>query len=163
MLENRQIESIMWKTGDVSTSAYPCQRWRTKVVHGETAATTTSRQLRECLELPGSVSAYHFIIQQGHVDLWSFRLTEPWVVNEVEKLCKLDISLVMAHPEPFQLNDQGFVYITAFERLIKLYEREGYLDEALEIAQKAAKLGNQQAALNSIQEKIAILKREEIA
>jgi hypothetical protein len=89
--DGRQRESMSWAMEGGSTGASPAQTWKTQPREGETKAQTTVRQLREALELPGILSNYHFAIQSCHEELRHFARQEPWVLEEVERLCWLDI------------------------------------------------------------------------
>lgn len=91
--------SVMWPMKDGSTSASPAHRWETKPRRGETEAQTALRQLRETLELPGTLSDYHFAIQHCHDALRGDAREEPWVLEEVERLCWLDIRLIENYPQ----------------------------------------------------------------
>ena len=109
----------------------------------------------EALELPGKLSDYHFAIQNCHNSLKGFAREEPWVLEEVERLCWLDIRLISEYPEiitpePINIADEElakiatarrgerrFATVLAFQQLISMYDREGYLREALEVAKIA--------------------------
>jgi len=107
----------------------------------ETELTEQLRYTHEALELPGTAHDYHFRLLGAYELLWSRRSLASWALNEVEKLCLLDLELIEAHPldpgENFDLREVGQ---PAFNQLIQLYQREGYLVEAIEIAERAARL-----------------------
>jgi hypothetical protein len=150
--DGKRHESMSWPTEGGSTGASPAQEWKTQPRKGETEAQTTLRQLREALELPGTLSNYHFAIQGSHDALRGFAREEPWVLEEVERLCWLDIRLIGQYPktitlDPITIDDKElakvaaerrgertFFSVSAFHQLISMYEREGYLREALEVA-----------------------------
>lgn len=171
--DGRVHESVYWPTKDGSTSASPAKTWETKPLEGETAGQTVLRQLRESLELPGTLTDYHFAIQHGHDALRSNAPEEPWVFEEVERLCWLDIKLIEQYPEtitvePITIQDEElaklamerrgerrFFAVSAFHLLIGLYEREGYLNEALEVAKIAERFEQCQGKTEELKERIS--------
>ena len=114
------------------------------------------------LELPGELLDYHFAIQGCCSELWRLRLEEPWVLAEIERLCWLDIRLIQTHPDIVQVkNEREFLLITTMQHLIAIYEQEGYLYEALQVAEIAAQFNQQLPALERIKSRIANLEAEE--
>ena len=161
---NGQQEYVLWPMisgGSGSTSASPVKQWITQPRKGETVAQTRLRQLYESLELPGELMDYHFAILGCSSVLWRCRREEPWVLVEIEQLCWLDIRLVQAYPTlAIVNNERGFFRITTFEHLIHLYEQEGYLFDALQVAEIAVKFNQQMPALERIKSRIANLEAE---
>lgn len=137
ILEGKRSESLWWE----STTASPAARWQTTPLPSETTAQTIVRRCHEALELPGTLTDYHFIIQRAHEELWKHRHHEPWTVAETERLCWLHVRLVRAcggaiiSPE----NNEGVEHppVVAFQRLVEMYEQDGYLREALVVARLA--------------------------
>lgn len=174
--DGRVHESMSWPTKDGSTSASPANTWNTKPLEGETAGQTVLRQLRETLELPGTLSDYHFAIQHGHDELRANAREEPWVFEEVERLCWLDIKLIQQYPEtitlePITIQDEElarlamerrgertYFSVSAFHQLISLYEREGYLKEALDVAKIAERFEQCQGKTEELKERISRVK-----
>jgi hypothetical protein len=170
--DGKTHESMSWPTEDGSTSAAPASTWKTQPQEGENESQTALRQLREALELPGTLSNYHFLIQSGHEELRRFAREEPWVLEEVERLCWLDIQLIDEYPmtitlEPITIDDEeiakvvaerrgerNFFHVIAFHQLISMYEREGYLREALEVAKLGEKFEQCQGKVEEIEERI---------
>jgi hypothetical protein len=163
---NERREYLLWPmiTGSGSTSASPAKQWTMQpqiARNGETMAQGKLRQLFESLELPGELLDYHFAIQGCCSALWGLRREEPWVLGEVEQLCWLDIRLIQVYSNIVQVNnDQGFFSISAFHTLISLYEQEGYLSDALQVAEIAVKFNQQMPALDRIKTRIANLEAE---
>lgn len=171
--DGRVHESMYWPTKDGSTSASPSKTWETISLQGETAGQTALRQLREALELPGTLTDYHFAIQHGHDELRGNAREEPWILEEVERLCWLDIKLIEQYPEtitlePITIQDEEiaklaierrgerrFFAVSAFHQLIGLYEREGYLKEALEVAKIAERFEQCQGKTEELKERIS--------
>lgn len=156
-------EYLMWPTKDGSTSASPAKNWETKPRPGETEAQAALRRLLEALELPGTLGDYHFAIQSCHDALRGDAREEPWVLEEVERLCRLDIRLIEAHPETIT-NEYGgertYFGVSAFHRLIGMYEREGFLHEALEVARVGQKYGQCQGKVEELEVRIAKVEAE---
>ena len=151
---------LLFGTG--TTSASPVKQWTTQPRSGESPAQTRLRQLYEVLELPGELLDYHFTIQGCCSELWKLRREEPWVLAELERLCWLDIRLIQAYPDIAQVkNERGFLVITTLQHLIALYEQEGYLYDALQVAEIAAQFNQQGLALEQIKSRIANLEAEE--
>jgi len=144
------------------TSASPVKQWSTQPRSGESPAQTRLRQIFEVLELPGELLDYHFAIQGCCSELWRLRREEPWVLAEIERLCWLDIRLIQAYPDIVQVeNEREFLLITTMQHLIALYEQEGYLYEALQVAEIAMQFNQQLPALERIKSRIANLEAEE--
>jgi hypothetical protein len=58
-------------------------------------------------------------------------------------------------------NEREFLLITTMQHLIAIYEQEGYLYEALQVAEIAAQFNQQLPALERIKSRIANLEAEE--
>ena len=162
--EGKREESLSRTTRDGSTSASPTQQRNAKPPKNESPAEGAWRQLQERLELPGTLSDYHFAIQSCQEELWKLRREEPWVLVRIEELCWLNIRLIEAYPATiaYQTTDgkQLYARVSAFYRLIYLYEREGFLHEALDVAQRAVRLGNAGNAVERLQGRLAELATE---
>jgi len=123
------------------------------------------RNVYEGLELPGEPTDYHFLIQGSASQLWSHRRQEPCVIGEVEKLCWLDIRLVEAWPGAAsnQYSDEREFYaILSFGALIEIYEREGFLAEALEVAELAARYGQHDEVRERLIRRIEAVENETV-
>lgn len=159
-------ESLMWPMKDGSTSAAPATQLESTPLPGETPARTALRHCHEALELPGTLSNYHFIIQGAHETIWKYRRREPWVVEEAERLCWLDLRLVQVHPEAITFDDfvrgegPNYPRVLAFYRLISLYEAEGYLRDALAVAEIAVRFNQLPRELERLGEKVKALDAE---
>jgi len=99
--------------------------------------------LEEALELPGVLSDYHFAIQQVCEVIYKGRREDPALLEEVERLCQLDIELVEYYPKTIKYEPGEFPQVLAYHRLITLYEGEGYFREALEVAERSLKMGQE--------------------
>lgn len=121
------------------------------------------QSLHEVLELPSIASDYHFAIQRCVEELWKRRRQEPGLLSEVERLCWLDLRLVEARPETIAYERDGnveFAGVLAFGHLIELYSREGFLNEALDVAERGARL-NQNTPVMELRERLARIEAEE--
>jgi hypothetical protein len=150
-------------SGVVSTSASPAhQRGGTDLAGISTAAAL--QHLGETLELPGEPTDYHFAIQSVLQALWKRRRTEPTVLMTVEQLAWLDLSLAQARPDAVSTDIHGerrFFAVLAFQYLITLYERDGALREALEVAELAVRYEQQQAKRDELVGRVTALDLEE--
>lgn len=163
--DGKRHKSMMWNYGATSSSAAPAKEWKTTARPGETEAKTLLRQLYEILELPGTLSDYHFALQHTHDDLRNYIRQESWVLPEIEKLCLLNIQLFDKHPETITYEtDEGtrFFGVTAFHKLLDIYEKEGYLREALEVAKIAARFNYSKETIEELEERIKLLESEEV-
>ncbi len=127
------------------TSASPvCQR---AFGRDNASAHAELRWLEETLELPGELADYHFAIQDTLETVFDGR--RDWrrqvsaLLEEVERLCWLDIALIEAHPKVAEYEPGEFLRVVSYEVLMRLYEGEGYFAEALEVAERAAHLGQE--------------------
>jgi hypothetical protein len=144
--DGRTRTYVSWPSldGSGTTSQAPCEQWITQPHSEETPGQTALRQLQEQLELPGTVENYGNCLWQGILALSQYRKDEPWVYEEVERICLLSISLLEAYPDSFAHQDQDgkiSYFNGAASHLIRLYERSGYIREALAIAQRVARFG----------------------
>lgn len=118
------------------------------------------KTLYEILELPGELSDYHNAILNCAYELSKYKWKEPWVLKEREKLCWLDIQIVEIYADTIYFDDD-VCKGTAFQCLIEIYEREGYLYEAMELAQRATRFEPPPQTLKRIQAKLTQLQAEE--
>ena len=138
--DGKRLESLLWSYEGITTSASPAQ------AH-EGSGDDSAGLLEACyegLELPGGSSDYHFLIQGTASQLWKRRRQEPDTLEHVERLCWLDVELVEACPQAITneySHEPTFYQVETFGLLINLYEREGFLREALDVAERAARSG----------------------
>jgi hypothetical protein len=149
----------------VITSQSPAAAWASS---GSPDASWSDRvtRLYETLELPGSGSDYHLAINSTVDALWDSRRQDPDVLPVLERLCLLDIKLIEAHPEIGQYanGENSFsLYAPAFGHLIRLYEREGYVKEALKVAQLGVALGQRPVDAERLEMRLRELEAEDAA
>lgn len=135
---------VSWNLGNgVTASQSPASAWAISETRG-VKLSDILRRFYEALELPGSAADYHDIIWRTAEALWDWRRDEPEVLVELERLWLLDLKLVETlHDMALNLEEElpYVTYVRATIHLIQLYEREGYISEALEVARRGAALG----------------------
>ena len=122
-----------------NTSASPAHE-RAFTDHRSTPTGQLLDGLAKTLELPGEPADYHFAIQ-GTAELLGPRRREgPRIFAELERLCWLDLDLIQAVPAAVSFEHDGeqrFFAVLAFGLLLRLYLREGFLADALRVAEVA--------------------------
>ncbi len=162
----RRSEQLSWPdiNGYGSSSASPAWNWSRQLQEEDISPKDLLHRLHEALELPGTSSDYHFAIQICCERLWQYRGDESWVLKEIERLCWLDILLLEATPDTLLLQMQDgsstYAHSLAFERLIRLYERNGYLAEAIDVAQRATRFHADDSIVKPLQERLVRLEAE---
>lgn len=172
--DGRVVAYLSWEYEEegerVSSSSSPAHELSSRRDERDLAPGTILNRLWEALEVPGTPSDYHFLIQGAAGALWSQRCGNPAVLASFEQLCWLDIHLLQAasdavRNETFDEHPEGpeFYRAPAFSQLIALYSREGFLDRALEVAELAERFGQDERALTELREKVAALEAEDAA
>lgn len=162
--DGKRQESLWWPAKGGGTSASPVHQLAFQT-QTEESAQAILRRIHRALELPGEAKDYHFAIQGCIEALWARRRAEPDLLPEIERLCRLNIRLLESRPQiaVFEQNgERTYLRALAFEHLISLYEREGFLHEALDVAERAARLGQGEARLQDLRERIARLEAEDV-
>jgi hypothetical protein len=160
----RHYESLNWSYADMAGSASPAQS-RAFGNYGDASAEEVVANCYEGLELPGEPEDYHFLIQGCATELWRRRREEPRFIEEVERLCWLDLELVEKHPAAITYdNGDGNKYygVEAFTILIEIYEREGDLRNAFNVAERAIQYGQGAKVRDELAERIAAVENEAI-
>lgn len=121
------------------------------------------RNLETALELPGEPLDYHFLIQQTCGLLFWHRREYPGALEEVERLARLDVELVEACPEMIEYEPGRHSRVESFLRLVRIYEREGSLREALEFAERGARCHQEGLAKRAeeLRTRLAVLEAED--
>jgi hypothetical protein len=122
------------------------------------------RNLETALELPGEPLDYHFLIQQTCGLLFWRRRKYPGALEEVERLARLDVELVEACPGMIEHEPGEHFRVESFLRLVRIYEREGSLQEALEFAERGAKCHQEGLAKRAadLRARLAALEAEDV-
>lgn len=161
--DGQRRQSLMWPSRGGATSASPAQRYAAQLPQKDEPVGAIMRRLDAALDVPGQASDYHFAIQGCIEILWGRRREAPALLDQVEQLCWLDIRLVQARPQIIQFERDGeraFARVLAFLHLVQLYEREGYLREALEVAELARAFGQEGDASERLRARIALVESE---
>jgi hypothetical protein len=164
--DGKKSTYVSWDIGNgVSTSQSPASDW---AISGTPDAPWPDvlRRLFEALELPGSASDYHHAIWRTADGLWDRRRQDPDILPEVERLCLLDLKLMELLPEIARVSPDHIphmVHVPATRHLIRLYEREGFIVEALEIARRGVVLGQEPAEAQRLEARLQDLEAEDAA
>lgn len=139
-LDGSRRTSLSWPTREGGSSASPVHRLAFDTSRDEPSAKARERVL-SALELPGELMDYHFVIQGVAELLYKRRRNEPQHLAFVEWLAWIDASLVEAHEEHFRVSPDSADYLSVFalDFLVDLHEREGFLLEALALAERFAR------------------------
>lgn len=159
IVERYGEKSYVTEEGEV-TSRSPSRRWETEPLPGETKSQTTKRELDKKLALEGTTSDYHFAIANACNIMWSYRKEEPWVIKEIEKYFLKGLELIENDPKSIMFDDK-FPRIELFDRLIMLYEREGYIEDAVKLAKKSVEFQQSEERLHKLQEKLNAIHDED--
>jgi hypothetical protein len=154
---------LMWPTAGGSTSASPASGWFTADDRQHVSASIILRRIRETLELPGTAADYHFALLAACQILWRRFRHDADTLLALEELCLLDIALVEARQDIVNdgtADNPQWLSIPAFDVLTRLYEGEGYIQDALAIARLGAKLGQDDDQVQRLEESVAALGAE---
>lgn len=158
--------SVMWDAGNgVSTSQSPAAAWG-NFGPMDIPWPDVLRRLFEALELPGSISDYHIAIRRTYDALWDRRRQDPEVLPELERLCLLDLRLMEIVPELARHSDDYMPHVAnvpSIRHLIRLYEREGFIAEAIDIARRGVALGQEPAEAQRLEARLKDLEAEDAA
>lgn len=156
--DGKRHTSLTWQLPNGTTSASPASQH--KPADDSTAALL--RNIDETLELPGEPSDYHFALQHVIGTLWDRH--EPHTLADIERLCWANINLIEAAPKAVQFEDaegkRSFVGVRAFFILMRIYEREGFLTEAIKVAELARRFGQGDDDLKELRERLATLESD---
>jgi hypothetical protein len=156
--------SLSWPDEEGNTSASPAMRWPPDSDPQNPPPSLILQRLYETLELPGIASDYHFALLRAYDALASHARQQPELLEDVERLCLLDIALLETLPEivgELDNPEQPPIRVPAFDRLVTLYERNGLLDDAIAIARRGAALGQGEDDVERIAERLAAVQAED--
>jgi hypothetical protein len=121
-------------------------------------------ELYEVLELPGTMFHYHLAIDSAYTTIFDRRREDLALLEEVERLCWLEIELLEAHPEVVEYEPRKFSHVHAYDLLLRLYETEGDFAGALEVAERGMRLGQELLTLQAdrLRARLAELKAEDM-
>lgn len=161
--DGRRQRSLRWSLPGGSTSASPAQRHGSQIPLEGQPLDQVLRRMSEALELPGQAGDYHFAIQGCLQTLWRRRAEAAALLDEFEQLCWLDIRLVEARPTIIRFEHGGeaqFAQVLGMGYLARLYERNGNLQEALEVARRGSRLGQETSAIDDLRSRLALVESE---
>jgi hypothetical protein len=128
----------------------------------ETSPAELTRRIEEALELPGELADYHAAILAFCGAAYGARKAHPKLLQELVRFCLLDIDLVETYPESITFGDEQYMHVPAFSILIGLYQREGYLEEALGIAERGLACKQElEKQATELRERVAALQAED--
>jgi hypothetical protein len=159
--DGERTVSLMWNTPDGSTSASPVHSLAFGDFRNESSEQARERVL-SALELPGEIMDYHFAIQHVAELLYKRRRAEPQHLAFVEWLAWFDARLVEAHEPLFRISPESDEYLAVFaiDFIARLYEREGYLREALAFAERFARFRPRLDTVSELRARVAQLEAE---
>ena len=128
-----QTHHLMWPGPDEgsTTLASPARQHTSERPNEIQDLRRVLLELYEVLELPGQLSDYHFAIQSAYTTIYERRREDLAMLEEVERLCWLEIELLEAYPGVVEYEPGPRVL--AYEGLVSLYETEGDFAGALEV------------------------------
>lgn len=155
-----------WDMGNGgSTSQSPASEWMNSGT-ADVPWRDVLRRLQEALELPGSASDYHQAIWRMADDFWELRRRDPDILAELERLCLLDLKLMELVPDLARVSPDYMplmIHIPSIRHLIRIYEREGFLADAIDIARRGVALGIEPTELQRLESRIQELEAEDAA
>ena len=158
--------SLYWPTAEGSTSQSPASAWCSFDDPPQTTAAHVLRRIYEALELPATAADYHFALLNSYETLWKRFREQADLLPELEQLLLLDIALVESRPDILQIggeNETFWANVPAFYHLMRLYEREGYLDDALSIARRGVALRQGGDDVQRLEQRVAELRAESLS
>jgi hypothetical protein len=163
-ISGKGVTSVMWPRQGGYSSQSPAAA-PSSVDEGKAGEPSeTIRATYEALELPGTISDYHFKLLAAYEALWSHRRKRPELLSELERMLLLDIELVSRHGKSllFEPDREALMpRVPAFDKLIALYEDEGFVHEALAIAQMATAAGQNASHEARLSQRLANLEAED--
>lgn len=154
---------LSWPTAEGSTSQSPASAWCSFDDSRHMSAADVLRRTYEALELPGTASDYHFALLRSYQTLWTRFRDQPPTLLDLEQLFLTDIALVESRSDILQPggdDDKFWASVPAFHYLIQLYEREGYVEDALAIARRGAVLRQGDADVQRLELRVTSLRDE---
>lgn len=159
--DGRRRISLFWPTREGGSSASPVHRLAFENSRDEPSAKARERVL-SALELPGELMDYHFAIQGVAELLYKRRRSEPQHLAFVEWLAWIDATLVEAYEEHFRVSPDTTDYLSVFalDFLVELHEREGFLVEALALAERFRRFSRRDGHVDQLAARVAGLRAE---
>ncbi|MCA2187209.1 hypothetical protein [Nonomuraea cavernae] len=153
---------ISWPIANGSTSESPASA-RAFADMRDMDIPSLIRWVWEGLEIPGTVSDYHFLLQSAIARLWSARASDPSGLRFLEVFADLDLRLIEAAPRPFLIDEddtsKGYFHFSGVATWVTLLQTEGALREALAINRRLQRF-HEGYRLETLEAKIAALDEE---
>jgi hypothetical protein len=157
---------LMWPGPDEgsTTSASPARQHTSERPNEIQDPRRVLLELYEVLDLPGQLSDYHCAIQSTYTNIFERRREDLAMLEEVERLCWLDIELLEAYPGVVEYEPGKFSRVLAYEGLASLYETEGDFAGALEVAERGMRLDQEylSAQAERLRARLAELEAEDM-
>lgn len=154
------FDSLSW--GDTSES--PAAAWG-RFDRANAPAAWIAQRIAEVLELPGTASDYHFALAAAAEGLYARRFLEPSAMSGAERLWLLDVDLIEARPDAFVYTGSdgtpNYYGFASLARLASVYSNEGYLREALALAEKAEAFGQERGQKEKLLARLAAIEAED--
>jgi hypothetical protein len=159
-----QTHHLMWPGPDEgsTTSASPARQHTSERPNEIQDLRRVLQELYEVLELPGQLFDYRFAIQGAYTTIYERRREDLAMLEEVERLCWLEIELLEAYPGVVEYEPGSRVL--AFRGLASIYETEGDFAAALEVAERGMRLGQEDLAtqVDRLRARLAELEAEDM-
>ncbi|MER6575876.1 hypothetical protein [Nonomuraea sp. NPDC001023] len=153
---------IYWPTPSGHTSASPAHARASAEMRGMDIPSLV-RWVWEGLEIPGTISDYHFLLQSAIGRLWSARASDPGGLQFLEIFADLDLRLIEAAPRPFLIDEndatKGYFHFSGVATWVSLLRTEGALREALAINRRLRRFDDGYR-LEDLEAKVAALDEE---
>jgi hypothetical protein len=122
------------------------------------------QRVPEALELPGTASDYHHLLVFAADSLYKLRFSDPTALSAAERFSWLDVDLIEARPAVliFETGEGTDKYsnFSTFSTLITLYSTDGYLREALAVAEKGERFDQTEGQREEILRRISAIEAE---
>jgi hypothetical protein len=131
---------LMWPTAEGTTSASPAHRLAFSLASEQSSVGIRVDALA-ALELPGQPMDYHFAMQGAADLLWKRRRKSPSTFPSSSGSAGSTSASSRSIPEWFKIapSRDEYLAISAFQRLVGVYEVEGFLRDALAAAERFAR------------------------
>lgn len=145
------LDYVEWASPDdgiIGGSRSPAAHRAEKLQRGMSmSAKAIAKTISESLDLPGTRSDYHFALLGAWRALEEVRSDDPNVFGSQETLCLADIQLMeqgvalVFSESHWNIQDDPQLAGAAFELLVTLYSREGFVAAAVEIEDRWEAVG----------------------
>lgn len=161
--DGRKLTSVNWEHGRGQSSSWSPAKELAYDSREDLTPEEALDRLWRGLELPGTPSDYHFLIQETAGVLQRRRRSQPQFAEQTEALWWLNIRLIEAAPvaitSEYPKGDESEFYAaSAFRELVTLYMNEGYVQDARRVAEIAGRFSQ---GLDDFHARISALEAED--